>query len=149
MYKNNLYVLFYFYFTLKIAVSSFSWFILESNFYFTPWNLISDLDFYEVISNFINLYVDCYYYAIINCKSCTYMQNNDKILSYQFKNFSSFYLFLLFLFAFLFLLLLSKLNLLGERKCALCLPRICNKTAFVWHIGVKKVSNRLLFFLFM
>ena len=37
-------------------------------------------------------------------------------------------------------------NLLGERKCALCLPRICNKTAFVWHIGVKKVSNRFLFF---
>ena len=110
-------------------------------FLFTPWNLISDLDFYAVISNFINLYVDCYYYAITNCKSCRNMQKNDKILSYQFKIFSSFYLFLLFLFAFLFLLLLSKLNLLGERKCALCLPRICNKTAFVWHIGVKKVSN--------
>ena len=109
-------------------------------FLFTPWNLISDLDFYAVISNFINLYVDCYYYAITNCKSCRNMQKNDKILSSQFKIFFFILPFSPLLFAFLFLLLLSKLNLLGERKCV-CLPRICNKTAFVWHIGVKKVSN--------
>ena len=65
--------MYYFIFILPWINGGFHFFMIYFGvkfLYCTPWNLISDLDFYEVISNFMNLYVDCYYYAITNCKSC-------------------------------------------------------------------------------